>query len=214
MTMDRNKLKLTLILLLVTVPISLATWVYYANFNSNAFGTTSKGTLVLPVIDISELQLKDVDDKPAYLSFEEMTATVTPKQYKPRPWQLLYIGSENCDATCRQRLYFLRQLHVRLGGEAGRVQRVYVLTGDGDEQVDAATRDYLQDQQADMRILRGKLEKVANALRRSPETDPIDGHYIYLMDPVGNIMLYFTPALDAEAILKDLKKLLDASSIG
>jgi cytochrome oxidase Cu insertion factor (SCO1/SenC/PrrC family) len=212
--MDRSKLKLSLILLMVTVPISLATLVYHFSFNTGSLGTTSRGTLVVPVIDITELQLQDADDQPAYLGFEELTAGVTPKQYKPRPWQLLYFGGENCDASCQQRLYFLRQLHVRLGGDSSRVKRAYVLTGSGAAQVDAATMTYLQDQQADMRILHGNLATMANVLHRSSTSDPISGHYIYLMDPVGNLMLYFTPDEDAEDILKDLKKLLDASSLG
>ncbi len=212
--MDRSKLKLSLMLLMVTVPIGLATLVHHFIAEPGVFNTTSKGTLIIPVIDVAELQLKDADDKPAYLGFDELTAGVNPKEYKPRPWQLLYFGSESCDAICQQRLFFLRQLHVRLSGDATRVKRAYVLTGNGDEQADAETLGFLKDQQADMRILHGKLATVAKVLQRSATSDPISGHYIYLMDPLGNIMLYFTPAEEAEEILKDVKKLLDASSVG
>ncbi|MES2604536.1 MAG: hypothetical protein V4603_06330 [Pseudomonadota bacterium] len=212
--MNTNKLKLSLILLMITVPISLATMVYHFSGTDADFGSTSRGTLVLPVIDITELKLLDAEGKPAYLSFEELTANVSPDDYDPRPWQLLYLGSENCDAVCQERLYFVRQLHIRLSGEAKRVQRAYVVVGG--EAVDAATLAYLQQEQADMRILHVDPATLAAALQRSvePGVDPAASHYIYVMDPVGNIMLYFTPVNDAEAILKDVDKLLDQSSLG
>lgn len=211
--MDRSKLKLTLILLMITVPIGLSTLVYYFRPDAD-YGSTSEGKLLIPVIDITALKLVDADGKPAYQGFDEITATVSPDKYKARPWQLLYFGSSNCDAVCQQRLYFLRQLHVLLSGDAKRVQRVYVLTGTGEEQVDAATSSYLKEQQADMRILHGSADILGKVLPRTSNRDPLAAHYIYVMDPVGNIMLYFTPENDADAILKDLKKLLGSSSIG
>lgn len=212
--MNSNKLKLSLILLMITVPISLATLVHHFSVGSTDLGTTSRGKLIIPVIDVTELHLLDADNKPAYLSFEEMTANVKPDDYDPRPWQLLYLGDVNCDAVCQERLYFLRQLHIRLSGEASRVQRAYIVTGADD--VDAATHQYLQQEQGDMRVLHVDKAALAAALQRSVDAgaDPIAGHYIYVMDPVGNIMLYFTPDNDAEEILKDIDKLLDQSSLG
>lgn len=212
--MNSSKLKLSMILLMIMVPISLATVVYHFSGSDADLGTTSRGKLIIPVIDITELKLLDAEGKPAYLSFEELTANVSPEDYEPRPWQLLYLGSASCDAACQQRLYFLRQLHIRLSGEASRVQRAYVVAGG--ETVDEATQNYLQQEQADMRILHADAATLAAALQRSVEAgvDPAASHYIYVMDPVGNIMLYFTPENDAEAILKDLDKLLDQSSLG
>ena len=64
--MDRNKLKLAFILLAITVPISLATLLFQLSVNKHNFGTTSKGTLVQPVLDIAELQLIDADGQPVY----------------------------------------------------------------------------------------------------------------------------------------------------
>lgn len=212
--MDRNKLKLTLILLAITVPISLATLLYQFSINKGNIGTTSKGTLVIPVLDVAELRLTDVNGQPAYQTFEELTANVSPEEYDPRPWQLLYFGSADCDAVCQERLYFLRQLHIRLGGESDRVQRVYVQPGDA--ALTQSTVDYLQKEQGDMRVLHADATALVQVLKRTVNDgeDPIAGHYIYVMDPVGNIMLYFTPANDADQILDDLDKLLDQSSLG
>ena len=210
--MDRNKLKLSLILLMITLPLGLATLVFHYSDSFGSFGSTSAGALVNPVVDITELKLLDADGKPAYLGFDELTANVAPKDYKPRPWQLLYFGGATCDEACQQRLYFLRQLHARLAADTDRVQRAYVLTGA--DAVDAATAAWLQEQQPDLRVIHGDTATVSAALKRTATADPLAAHYIYVMDPVGNIMLYFTPDHDAAAILKDLKKLLASSGLG
>jgi hypothetical protein len=212
--MDRNKLKLTIILLAITVPITLATLLFQLSVNKRSFGTTSNGSLIIPVLDISELQLVDANGQKAYKSFEEMTVNVSPEDYDPRPWQLLYLGSADCDADCQQRLYFLRQMHIRLGAESGRVQRVYVQTEA--TPLTPATTAYLQQEQADMRILHADAARLRAALQRTLTAgdNALTGHYIYVMDPVGNIMLYFTPANDAEQMLDDIDQLLDHSSLG
>jgi cytochrome oxidase Cu insertion factor (SCO1/SenC/PrrC family) len=126
------------------------------------------------------------------------------------------MGGVTCDTVCQERLYFLRQLHIRLGSEAARVQRAYVLPGPQNAAVDAATSEYLTKEQADMRIIHSDSAVLQQVLgeKAQPGQDPLAGHYIYVMDPVGNIMLYFTPENDAEEILDDLDQLLDHSSLG
>jgi cytochrome oxidase Cu insertion factor (SCO1/SenC/PrrC family) len=214
--MNRNKLKLTIILLAITVPISLATLLFQLSEGQHNLGTSSNGTLITPVLDVSELHLTDATGNPAFKTFEELTANVSPQDYDPRPWQLLYLGSANCDATCQERLYFIRQLHIRLAGEAKRVQRVYVLSAPAPAQVDADTMAYLLKEQEDMQVVNVDPVHLAAVLKRTiqNEQDPQAEHYLYVMDPVGNIMLYFTPENDAEQILKDIDKLLDHSSLG
>lgn len=214
--MDTNKLKLGVILVTIPFVITLSYFAFQFFSSAGGLGTTSKGQLIIPVLDVSELQLLDDEGRPAYQTFEELTEGVDPADYKPRPWQLLYIGSANCDMSCQERLYFLRQLHIRLGAEAGRVQRVYVLPGSSDFSVDAATAEYLAKEQADMRIVHSDSAVLRRVLMEKAQQgqDPLAGHYIYVMDPVGNIMLYFTPENDAEEILDDLDQLLDHSSLG
>jgi cytochrome oxidase Cu insertion factor (SCO1/SenC/PrrC family) len=216
MAMDKNKLKLGVILVTIPFVIILSYLAFQFFSSSRGLGTTSKGQLILPVLDVSQLQLLDDSAQPAYQTFDELTANVSPEDYEPRPWQLLYVGGPTCDTTCQERLYFLRQLHIRLGSEAARVQRVYVLPGSPTATVDAATQQYLAQEQQDMRIIHSDPAVLRQVLseRAQPGQDPLSGHYIYVMDPVGNIMLYFTPENDAEEILDDLDQLLDHSSLG
>jgi hypothetical protein len=214
--MDKNKLKLSFLLLIVVVPISLATWVFSTREYQGVTATNNKGALVIPVLDVTTLNLRNGAGEPAYLSFDELTAGISPEDYEPRPWQLLYLGSPECDDSCAERLYFLRQLHVRLGREFERVERVYVQASDVSGPLPAATAAFIADKQPDMKVayaeataLKAKLQATVPA-----GVDPVSMHYIYVVDPVGNVMMYFTPENTPEEILSDLDTLLDNSSLG
>jgi cytochrome oxidase Cu insertion factor (SCO1/SenC/PrrC family) len=211
-----NKLKLLVLLTMVIVPITLATWYFGKALEGGIASTTNKGELVIPVVDLTSLPLVDAEGAAAYQSFDELTAGVSPDDYEPRPWQLLYVTGDACDAACQERLYFLRQIHTRLGAEAGRVQGVYVQATAGARALDDEFAALMTKEHPGMRILfadPAALRAVLAPSAREGE-DPLARHYIYLADPVGNVMLYFTPENTPEEILSDLNKLLKQSSLG
>jgi hypothetical protein len=214
--MDKNKAKLTFLLLIAALPIGSATWYFGTQEYQGFMATTNKGVLISPVVDVVTLDLRNGAGAPAYLPFEELVAGVSPEKYDPRPWQLLYLGAPECDDSCAERLYFLRQLHVRLGREFERVQRVYVQASDVPGPLPETTAAFMAEQQPDMKVVYA----AASALRSRLSTtvpagcDPLMQHYIYVVDPLGNVMLYFTPENTPEEILSDLDTLLDNSSLG
>ncbi len=214
--MDKNKLKLTFLLLIAALPISLATWYFNTREYQGAVATGNNGVLVVPVLDVTTLDLRNGIGEPAYLSFEELTAGVSPEDYEPRPWQLLYLGAPECDDSCVERLYFLRQLHVRLSREFDRVQRVYVQASDVTGPLPDATATLMAEQQPDMKVVYAGASALRTHLQSTVPAgaDPVSEHYIYVVDPVGNVMLYFTPENTPEDILSDLDTLLDNSSLG
>lgn len=214
--MDKTKAKLTFLLLLAALPIGTASWYFATHEYQGLLPTTNKGVLVNPVLDVAQLGLRNGAGEPAYLPFEVLVEGVSPEDYDARPWQLLYIGAPECDDTCVDRLYFLRQLHVRLGREFERVERVYVQASDEPGPLPAATAAYISEQQPDMKVVYAGATALKNQLRPTvPDgVDPVTQHYIYVVDPLGNVMLYFTPENTPEEILSDLDTLLDNSSLG
>lgn len=214
--MDKNKAKLTFLLLIAALPIGSATWYFSTHEYTGLIPTSSKGVLLRSVFDVSTLDLRNGAGEPAYLPFEEMVAGVSPEDYEPRPWQLLYLGAPECDDSCQQRLYFLRQLHVRLGREFGRVQRVYVQASDRPGPLPQETATFMAEQQPDMKVVYADAMTLRAQLGNSVPAgvDPLSSHYIYVVDPLGNVMLYFTPENSPEDILSDLDTLLDNSSLG
>lgn len=214
--MDKNKAKLTFLLLIAALPIGSATWYFGSQEYRGLMATTNKGVLISPVVDVVKLDLRNGAGEPAYLPFEALVAGVSPDDYDPRPWQLLYLGAPECDDSCAERLYFLRQLHVRLGREFDRVQRVYVQASDAPGPLPEATAAFMAEQQPDMKVVYANASALLSQLSKTVPagSDPLSQHYIYVVDPLGNVMLYFTPENTPEEILSDLDTLLDNSSLG
>jgi len=210
-----NRLKLILLLTGFLVPLVLATWYFRVTSMTSVSATSNKGVLINPLLDLTQLALFDEDGAPAYESFEALTAGLTREQYTPRPWQLLFLSTADCDEACVERLYFLRQMHIRLNRESERVQRVFVLVDAADATLPQQLLDVFAEQQPDMRLIRGNPDSLRNTLAPTTDgRDPVAEHFIYVADPVGNIMLYFTPENTLDEILSDIDKLLDRSSLG
>ena len=119
-------------------------------------------------------------------------------------WLMLRVGPADCDAQCARQLYLMRQIRIAQGKEQSRIERLWVLTSEGG--IDPALlREY-----PGMHVWRpASLEFV--------EQFPTDGAgtgRIYLVDPIGNLMLRFPADPEPKRMMKDLKLLLKASQIG
>jgi cytochrome oxidase Cu insertion factor (SCO1/SenC/PrrC family) len=119
-------------------------------------------------------------------------------------WVMVHVGGANCDAACARQLYLMRQIRIAQGKEQSRIERLWVLTGSGP--VDQAL---LQDYPG-LHVWR---PANSDFTEQFPAGDNRTGH-IYMIDPLGNLMLRFPAQPDAKGMMKDLKLLLKASRIG
>lgn len=143
------------------------------------WGTTNKGRFVDPPLTVAELSLRD-----------EAGALLT----GDGTWWLWVVPQGPCEGACLEALHQLRQLHVLLHRDAGRVRRALVadVVGIGSAQ--------LAQEYPHLAFLSGKVD----ALERG----------IYVIDPIGNLVLHY-PLEDAgRPVLDDLKRLLKVSQIG
>lgn len=115
-------------------------------------------------------------------------------------WVLVAFDAAACDAYCEKKLYFMRQLRKAQGKDEARVERLWVIT-------DAA---------APRPELLGAIEgtRVARAIEASEAFPGSRPDHIYLVDPLGNLMLRFPRDADPSKMLKDLQRLLKYSRIG
>lgn len=113
-------------------------------------------------------------------------------------WVLVMFDPANCGPTCQRKLYYLRQVRTALGKEQGRVERLWVITDDGQPVSDLLAA------YPGMRLW----PKPAEGFPR-----PADEH-IYVVDPLGNLMLRFPRDPDPSRMLKDLQRLLRYSRVG
>ena len=119
-------------------------------------------------------------------------------------WLMVHVGPASCDAGCERQLYLMRQVRITQGKEQSRIERLWVLT-DGDEVAPALLLDY-----PGLHMWRPADPVFVGQF---PAAGDRAGH-IYLVDPLGNLMLRFPVDPDPKRMMKDIKLLLKASQIG
>jgi len=121
-----------------------------------------------------------------------------------RKWTMLYVQRGACDELCLKRLYDMRQVRTALDRDMDRVQRVLIASSDC---CDAQT----------LRKMHPDLVTVPLAAAQGPLLDSLpspDSHRIYLVDPLGNVMMFYPADAKAKGMLEDMKRLLKLSQIG
>jgi hypothetical protein len=119
-------------------------------------------------------------------------------------WVLLLIDSGVCAESCRRKLLYLRQVRLAQGRHAERVERVWLIA-------DAAPPDAML--LADYPGMHVARAFASPFLAEFPAPrNPAD--HIYVIDPLGNLMLRFPAGPDPQRMMKDLARLLRASRIG
>lgn len=121
-------------------------------------------------------------------------------------WIMLQVDSGACAEICQKKLYDMRQLRLIQGKEMDRIERVWLLT---DEQPLATEliRNY-----DGMHIIKVNLAALTAWLPTESATQVSD--HIYMIDPLGNLMMRFPKDADPQKMKKDIAKLLKASAIG
>lgn len=119
-------------------------------------------------------------------------------------WLLVTIQPPACAQSCQRSIYYLRQVRLTQGKNAARIERLWLLSGAGapDPRLLAEHPGLLVARAQDPAWLAGFPAKGDQA-----------GH-IYLIDPLGNIVLRYESDADPKGIVKDLTRLLNVSRIG
>jgi hypothetical protein len=123
-------------------------------------------------------------------------------------WSLIYVQHGRCDDECQRHLYDTRQVRTALDREMNRVQRVFVADADCCEPT------ALHETHPDL-IVRTPGSDDAGWLTQLPTREgAINSHRTYVVDPLGNLMMYYPPDAKPKGMLEDMKRLLRLSSIG
>jgi hypothetical protein len=117
-------------------------------------------------------------------------------------WVLVQFDSGACDAGCERKLYFMRQVRRAQGKEMQRVARVWLIT------------DAARPGAALLAAIEGTVvAPQAGAAEVFPAERSVKDH-IYLVDPMGNLMMRFPRDPEPSRVIKDLKHLLKVSGFG
>ena len=119
-------------------------------------------------------------------------------------WVLAMFDSGVCDEYCAKKLYFMRQVRLAQGKEMGRVERAFFITDTAT--LPARTLEVYEGTW----LVRGVSDALISAF---PATRERRAH-IYLIDPLGNVVLRYPQDPDPRRMIKDLQRLLKYSRIG
>jgi cytochrome oxidase Cu insertion factor (SCO1/SenC/PrrC family) len=189
---DRGRWKMLAVLAVCAAPVLASYFTYYVIKPTTH---NNYGTLVDPrSYPIPPLASTTLDGRPEGLD-----------KYKGK-WIMLKVGGGECAQACQKQLFTMRQERLMQGKEMDRVERVWLVT-DREPLETVLIREY-----DGMHMLHAEPAAVAKWLPVDPGTKAED--HIYLIDPLGNLMMRFPADPDPRKMYKDVNKLLKASSIG
>ena len=188
----RGRQVLLILAALFLLPVVVAFALYYGKLWRPA-ASASKGQLIQPVQPLAVAGLRHADGTPAGAD------VFTGK------WTLIYIGDGACDADCRTALVFGRQTRLALNNEMTRVQRVFLATGN------CCAADYFSREQPGLVALDASAPGAQALVAQFPAEHR---NSLYIVDPLGNLMMRHDAAHTSNDLLTDLKKLLRLSHIG
>jgi len=168
-------------------PLAVATWMYYGG-HLQPEGRTNNGALLRPIVNIA-------DELP------ESDVVTRGDGY----WVLVYADDRTCTERCEEALHTLRQSQKMLGKEMDRLLRVFL---HGESSPDTVK---LADEHAGLIVLRDD-QLFALLYNKKPAELSAGGYF--LMDPLGNLVMYFVPDVDPSDMVGDIKHLLKLSRIG
>jgi cytochrome oxidase Cu insertion factor (SCO1/SenC/PrrC family) len=192
-TPKRSNATLWLLIAISVIPFIAAT-AYYKFGNFNEFG--NNGDLINPVIDIQNFKLSDE------------AGNVLERESLTRKWRMILIVGKDCVEICKTSLYNMRQMNVALGKHYDRFRHMLIHT----EMMSSELSELINAEYKD--ALHAYSNKAIMDKELGPVESNIYSNYIYIMDPIGNIMMRFKPGMNPKVILKDLNRLLKVSQIG
>lgn len=184
----KGRIQFVLIAAVFLGPLALAAWLYFAGHDLAPGGRTNNGVLLQPILNLTDV----VPASPLHADNDGH-------------WVLLYANDAVCDEACAYSLYTLRQSRLMLGKEMDRLVRVFL---HGDSAPDTVL--LANEHEGLVTLTDGALTEL---LKKKKPADLEAGGF-YLIDPLGNLVMYFRPDIDPGAMVEDIKHLLELSRIG
>jgi cytochrome oxidase Cu insertion factor (SCO1/SenC/PrrC family) len=196
----KQKTLLTLgALILIFVGPLIAAWSMYTS-NKPLLSAFHYGQLIASPLAFNQLNLRDANNHAFSM------------QVLSGKWLLVYFVPNTCDKLCVQNLYKMRQIRLALGKDMDRMQRMLLMLPQPTDTL--FDKQLAQDYSGTYRAVISR-DIMINFLPKAFATAVTSkGGGLFLVDPLGNMILFYPPNADPEKILKDITRLLKVSQIG
>jgi hypothetical protein len=199
----RGRRQLLLIAGLFFVPLAISFAMYYGNLWRPA-ESSNHGVLITPAVPLAHAPLASVVAGGAEPAGPEPRGAASSGDLLRGKWSLVYVGDGACDAACREALVFGRQVRLTLNNEMSRVQRVFLASAN------CCDNAYFGAEHPGMIVADAAAS--AALLAQFPTAERAES--LFIVDPLGNLMMRYDTRASAKGLQSDLKKLLKLSHIG
>lgn len=196
---QRARRTLVLLFIVFALPVVIAYSLYFSGWRPEASG--NYGELVQPPRPLPDLTLTTLDGNPLRLE------TLRGK------WSLVIFAAAECLKPCEANLDRMHRVILAQGENAERARPVFVVT-------DARATDWLRYAIKDYPgtlVLTGPppaVRALSAHFELVPGAPPAGLNRIYLVDPIGNLMMSWPADADTNRVRKDLARLLRVSQVG
>ena len=159
-------------------------------------GTTNHGDFIQPTRDIAELPLLTLEGEQWRYDNQKIK------------WRYLIADDGRCQQACRDMLYLTRQVHIRVGKNSQRLERLYLLLGD---ELAPDVKAFLENEHHYLRIIKTSTGDYNRWLSDSDIQWAEGSARALLVDQAGQAMMYYTPEHDGNGLLEDINHLLKYS---
>ena len=199
--MGKGRKQLLMLMAFFASPIIVAIIMYNYALETGPKKTKNHGDLVVPARPLTDVILQSVSGKE--YKFSDMRGK----------WIMVYLGDATCDESCKENLYKMRQSRLAQQGEHLRIKRLYISTkGKAKTSLLNVVKDH-----PGMEVVYGNTSAVNSVLKQFELKDKsaaASAMRLYLVDPLGNLMMSYEKGFDPKGLIKDITVLLKISRIG
>ncbi len=172
----------------------VAAWFFYLNPEYLPTARSNRGELIHPPVDL-----------PTGASLRSPDGLPFPADVLSGRWTLVVLSQSPCIDSCEGKLRDIRQVRLALGESSLSIERLLLSTGRG-----GPVGTELPEDLAGTRVALLE-ESAGRALDGELGAPDGDEPRIYILDPMGRLMMRYAPDAPAEDILKDMGRLLKGS---
>ncbi len=197
----RSRWTLIILVAVFASPIILA-FIVYKNKWMIPSGRVSHGVIISPAQPLSKFTVNTQKD--TKFGLEDIR----------RKWSYIYVIEKECDDACQLNLVKMRNARIGQGAEGRRVNYYLILTSE--TKVDWFS-DEFKKAHPKLKILYANSDGAKSLLKTLKGTEQSrieEMKRVYMIDPLGNYMMFYEDGFDSLGIMEDLKLLLKASQIG
>lgn len=183
----KNRLNFILLLLLMCSPVIISTALYVSEYRP---GSINYGEL----LEVKKLSGSGVN---------QLNNHIFRARDTHGKWALVTIDSGDCDKACQLKLYLMRQVRLIQNTEKHRVERIWFIDDN------ASVGDDLLEEYEGTLFINAEGSELLDQIGH----DDVRRKHIYLIDPMGNLMMRFPEEVEPRKMSEDIKRLLHVSQI-